>query len=130
MAAWENAIASAWPTRPTISGPSSPGTSPAAPLSVSLQTSDSTATAMDFYSGSCFRMRSSNSSLKSGVNSEYSTVRMRRSALVFLILGLAGILVAEAGDGEVLHKGPPNDRAHPTPFALDPNSPAPVANIL
>ncbi len=57
-------------------------------------------------------------------------MRMHRSTLALLILALAGILVAEAGDGEWLHKVPPKDRARPNPFASDPDAPPAGAKIF
>jgi hypothetical protein len=54
----------------------------------------------------------------------------RRWAPGFLILALAGILLAEAGDGNWLRKVPSKDRARPNPFASDPDAPAAGAKIF
>jgi mono/diheme cytochrome c family protein len=55
---------------------------------------------------------------------------MRRSAPAFLLLALAGILMAEAGDGEWLHKVPAKDRSRSNPFAGNPDAPAAGARIF
>jgi len=57
-------------------------------------------------------------------------LKIHRSAPVLLILALAGILFAEAGDGEWLHKVPAKDRGRPNPFVGDPDAPAAGAKIF
>lgn len=57
-------------------------------------------------------------------------MRMRRSASAFMILVLAGILLAEAGDGKWLQKVPAKDRARINPFAHDLDAPAAGAKIF
>ena len=54
----------------------------------------------------------------------------RLLAPAFLILALAGILLAEAGDGEWLHKVPSRDRARPNPLATNPDAPVAGAKIF
>jgi mono/diheme cytochrome c family protein len=58
------------------------------------------------------------------------TMRMRRWAPAFLILALAGILLAAAGDGEWLHKVPSKDRARSNPLASDPDASAAGGKIF
>lgn len=57
-------------------------------------------------------------------------MRIPRFAPVILILAFAGILVAEAGDGEWLRNVPPKDRGRPNPFASDPDGPAAGAKVF
>ena len=57
-------------------------------------------------------------------------MRTRHFAPALLILALTGILFAEPGDGEWLHKVPPKDRARPNPFASDPDAPVAGAKIF
>jgi mono/diheme cytochrome c family protein len=57
-------------------------------------------------------------------------MKIRRSAPVFLILALAGILFAEAGDGQWLHKVPAKDRARLNPLAADPDAAVAGAKIF
>jgi mono/diheme cytochrome c family protein len=57
-------------------------------------------------------------------------MRMRRSGPAFLILAMAGILLADPGDGEWLHKVPAKDRARPNPFASNPDARAAGAKIF
>lgn len=54
----------------------------------------------------------------------------RRAASAFLILALSGILLAEAGNGEWLHKVPAKDRARLNPFASDPDAATAGAKIF
>jgi len=51
-------------------------------------------------------------------------MRIRRSAPAFLIVALAAILTAEAGDGEWLHKSRPKTVSRSNPFAGNPDAPA------
>jgi cytochrome c oxidase cbb3-type subunit 2 len=55
---------------------------------------------------------------------------MRPTALAFLILALAGTLLAEAGDGQWLRRVPAKDRSRPNPFAGDPSAPVAGARIF
>jgi mono/diheme cytochrome c family protein len=57
-------------------------------------------------------------------------MRMHGIKSAFMILALAGILLAEAGDGQWLHKVPAKDRARPNPFASDSDAPAAGAKIF
>jgi mono/diheme cytochrome c family protein len=57
-------------------------------------------------------------------------MRAHRSAPVLLIFALAGLLFAEAGDGQWLRKVPAKDRGRPNPFASDPDGPAAGAKIF
>ena len=57
-------------------------------------------------------------------------MRARRRAPVLLMFALAGLLFAEAGDGQWLHKVPAKDRGRPNPFASDPDAPAAGAKIF
>lgn len=54
----------------------------------------------------------------------------RRLGLPLLILALAGILFAESGDGEWLHKVPARDRNRTNPFASDSDASAAGAKIF
>lgn len=47
-----------------------------------------------------------------------------------LVLALAGLVFAAAGDGEWLLKIPPKDRARTNPYAADPDAPAAGAKIF
>ena len=57
-------------------------------------------------------------------------MKMSRSTLAILILAMAGILFAEAGDGKWLLKVPAKDRARSNPFASNPDAPAAGAKIF
>ena len=57
-------------------------------------------------------------------------MKMGRSTLAILILAMAGILFAEAGDGKWLLKVPAKDRARSNPFAGNPDAPAAGAKIF
>ena len=57
-------------------------------------------------------------------------MRARRAAPAFLILTLAGILLADAGDGEWLRKVPQKDRDRANPLAINPDAPAAGAKIF
>jgi mono/diheme cytochrome c family protein len=49
---------------------------------------------------------------------------------ILLILTLAGIVFADAGEGEWLRNVPNKDRARPNPLANDPDAPAAGAKIF
>lgn len=57
-------------------------------------------------------------------------MRAHRRAPVLLMFALAGLLFAEAGDGQWLHKVPAKDRGRPNPFASDADAPAAGAKIF
>jgi mono/diheme cytochrome c family protein len=57
-------------------------------------------------------------------------MKMRRSTLGILILVMARILFAEAGDGKWLLKVPAKDRVRPNPFGSNPDAPAAGAKIF
>ena len=57
-------------------------------------------------------------------------MKMRWPLGALLGLGLAGTVLARAGDGEWLRRVPPKDRARTNPFAGDPDAPAAGANIF
>jgi mono/diheme cytochrome c family protein len=55
---------------------------------------------------------------------------MRFRRIFTLILALAGLAFAAAGDGQWLRKVPAKDRLRPNPFAGDPDAPAAGAKIF
>jgi len=55
---------------------------------------------------------------------------MRHLVTAFVILIVAGMLFAEAGDGGWLSKVPAKDRGRPNPFASDSDAPAAGAKIF
>ena len=57
-------------------------------------------------------------------------MKTRRSAPALLLLALAGILLADAGDGEWLRKVPAKDRARANPVASHPDSVAAGGKIF
>ena len=57
-------------------------------------------------------------------------MKIRGSTLPTLILAMAGILFAEAGDGKWLLRVPAKDRARPNPFAGNLDAPAAGAKIF
>jgi mono/diheme cytochrome c family protein len=57
-------------------------------------------------------------------------VKPRHPVSAILILALAGIVFAAAGDGEWLQKVPAKDRARPNPYASDTDAPAAGAKIF
>ena len=57
-------------------------------------------------------------------------MKKRQTATLLLLLVVAGMLWAEPGDGQWLHKVPAKDRDRPNPFASDREAPAAGAKIF